>query len=198
MSYLYGTDSNWDKLWQSAILEMTRYASGAETAASAGETVQVKYRDDTDTTATECIAAHNTSGVHEVNFVAALTNKRIQFELHLASDTDTATPAVTYFQAKGAEKPTTVRMHEAVYALGDEPSKRAKTIRTFLREGRTSTTLVRFADLRYGEKTGGTAGTDFVYCVVQPGFPQEVEIIHEKGRQPELGLKVRLQEVSFT
>jgi len=191
MSYHYGNNKYWDKLLQSAILDV----KGGDT----GETVQVKYRKDTDTgDGTECIAAAATNGIFETNFSSALNCKRIQFELHLASDTNTATPEVLYFEAKGVEKPTTVRVHEAVYAIGDEPSKRVKTIRTFLRGGRTSTSLIRFADLRYGETTGGTAGTDFVYVVMMPGFPQEVEIFQGKGRQPSLGLKCRWQEVSFT
>lgn len=190
MSYDYGTDPYWDKLWQSAIIETTGGATG--------ETVQIKYRDDTDTSATECIAVHTTNGVHEVNFTTALTNKRIQFEIHLASNTNTATPEVSFFQAKGIEKPTTVRMHEATYSIGSEPGKSAETLRTFLRGGRTSTSLIRFADLRYGETTGGTAGTDFVYCILEPGYPQEVEIIHTRGQKPELGIRVRLREVSFT
>lgn len=198
MSYTYGTDPNYDKLWQSAVIEQHRVNSGAVTAASSGETVQLKYRDDTDTSASSVISAYNTAGVVETNFSSALANKRIQFELWLASDTNTATPVVTYFQAKGVEKPTTVRIHEAYYLVGDKPSERAKTIRALLRTARTSTTLVKFADLRYGQKTSGTASGDYVWCVMMPGYPKEVEIKHEKQRAPELAIMVRLQEVSFT
>lgn len=195
MSYTYGTDPVFDKLWQSAVVEQHRVASGAETAASSGETVQIKYRDDTDTTATSVISAYNTAGVVETNFSSALSNKRIQFEIHLASDTAAATPVVTYFQAKGVEVPTTVRIHEAYYLVGDRRSDRAKTIRTLLRSARTSSSLLKFADLRYGDSTSGTS---YVWVVMMPGYPKEVEIRHEKRRQPELAIQVRLQEVSFT
>ena len=204
MSYDYGTDPNWDKLWQSAVIETHRVDSGAITAASDGETVQVLYRDDTDTTATAIIAAYITSGMVETNFAAGgvsgtpITNKRVQFELHLASDTNTATPVVTYFQAKGIEKPTTERIHEATYAIDDSPTQNAEVLRDLLRTGRTSTTLIRFANLNFEEKTSGTAGTDFVYCVMEPGFPQEVEIVHQDGREPEQAIRVQLREVSFS
>ncbi len=190
MSYALGTDAKWDKLWQSAVLDVKGGASG--------ETVEIKYRKDALTGALSCIAAAITNGIFETNFASALACNKIQFEIHLTSNTNTATPEVSYFQAKGVEKPTTVRIHEAVYAIGDEPSKRAKTIRTFLRGCRTSTSLIRFADLRYGETTGGTAGTDFAYVIMMPGYPQEVEVFQGKGRQPSLGLKCRWQEVSFT
>ncbi len=190
MSYDYGTDAKWDKLWQSAVLEVKGGASG--------ETVQVQYRKDTDTSVTSCIAAAATNGVYESNFSAELACKRIQFQINLASDTSTATPEVSYFQAKGVEIPTTIRIHEAVYSIGDEPTARAETLRDLMRTARTSTTLIRFADLRYNETTGGTAGTDFVYCVLEPGYPQEVEILHrDKGSTPEMGIKVRLREISF-
>jgi len=189
MSFDYGTDPNWDKLWQSAVLEVT----GGDT----GETVQVKYKKDT-SAAAECIAAAATNGIYETNFTSAIACNRIQFELHLASNTNTATPEVHYFQAKGIEKPTTVRTHDATYRLGTKPTAHAKTLRTFLRGGRTSTTLIKFADLRYGEKTSGTSSGDYVWCVMEPGFPQEVEIEHTKGQQPELGLRCRFREVSFT
>jgi hypothetical protein len=190
MSYIYGTNPIWDKLFQSAVLETSNCASGI--------TTQVKYRKDTDTTATECIAAHTTNGVHEVNFTSALACKRIQFEIHLATNDATKSPIVTFFQAKGTEKPTTIRVHEAYYRIGDKPSERAKTIRNLLRTARGSTTLVKFADFRFGQKTSGTSSGDYVWCVVMPGFPKEVEIIHEKQRQPELAIQVRLQEISYT
>ena len=198
MSYDYGTDPNWDGLWQSAVIETHRVNSGAITTESTGETVQVKYRDDTDTSASSIIAAYITSGVNETNFSSALNNKRIQFELHLASDTNTATPVVTYFEAKGIEKPTTVRIHEATYAIDDSPSESGETDRDLLRTGRTTTTLIRFANLNFEEYTGGTAGTDFVYCIMEPGYPREVEIRHLDGRAAEQAIQVQLREVSFS
>ena len=195
MSYTYGSNPNYDKLWQSAVLEMARVNSGTLTAADSGESVQVKYRADASLGATECIAAHITGGVHEVNFTSAINNKRVQFELHLASNTNTATPTVDFFQAKGVEKPTTIRVHDAFYAVGDRPSDRTKTVRTLLREGRDTTTLIKFADLRYSQSVNDTS---YVWCVMMPGYPREVEVISEKKRQPELAIQVRLQEVSFT
>lgn len=190
MSYLYGSDPNWDKLFQSVVLE----TSGCDT----GESVQIKYRKDTDTSATECVAANTSNGINEHYFTAALACNRIQFEIHLASNTNTATPQVTMFQVKGTEKPTTTRIHEAYYAVGDRPSDRVKTIRNLLRTGRTSTTLIKFADLRFGQSTAGTSSGDYVWCVMMPGYPLETEIVHEKGRQPELAMQVRLQEIDFT
>ena len=188
MSYNYGTDANWDQLWQSATLEVTGGASG--------ETVQVKYRKDTDTSATSCIAAAATNGIFETNFASALNCNRIQFELHLASNTNTATPEVSYFKARGIEKPTYKRIHDVTYRIGATPSKQVDTIRTFLRGGRTSTSLIKFADLRFSEATD--AGTSYVWVIMLPGYPKEPELIHEKGRQPELGIHCRFMEVSFT
>ena len=190
MSYDYGTDANWDKLWQSAVLEVVGGASG--------ETVQIKYRKDTDTSATSIIAAAATNGVFETNFAAELASNKIQFEIHLASNTSTATPEVRYFQAKGVEKPTTVRIHEATYAIDDSRFQNAEVLRDLLRTGRTSTTLIRFANLNFEEKTSGSAGTDYVNCVMEPGFPREVEIVHLDKREPEQAIQVQLREVSFS
>ncbi len=190
MSYDYGSDPNWDKMYQSAILEVAGGASG--------ETVQIKYRKNTDTSATEVIAAAATNGIFETNFSSELTSKKIQFEIHLASNTSTATPEVRFFQAKGVEKPTTVRIHEATYAIDDSPSQDAEVLRDLLRTGRTSTTLIRFANLNFKEKTSGTAGTDYVNCVFEPGFPREIEIVHLDGRGVEQAIQVQMREVSFT
>ncbi|KKN78431.1 hypothetical protein LCGC14_0349630 [marine sediment metagenome] len=195
MSYTYGADPIHDKLWQSAVIEQHRVNSGTITAASAGETTAVFYRDDADIGSTSAIAAYITAGVVETNFSLAINDKRIQYELHLASNSNTATPVVYSFQAKGVEKPQTVRIHEAYYAIGDKPTDRVKTVRTLLREGRNTTTLIKFADLRYGQST---STTDYVWCTMMPGYPKEVEVKHAKQRQPELALVVRLQEVSFT
>ncbi len=188
MSYDLGSDLINDKQWQSAILQVVGGATG--------ETVQVKYRKDTDTSATSIIAAATTNGVYESNFSSALTSKRIQFELHLASNTSTATPEVSYFQAKGVEKPTVVRIHEAVYKMGDKPTNRVSTLRSLLRTAGSTTNLIRFADLRYGDST--VDGKTYVYVSVEPGWPKEVEILRDKSRQPEIGIQMRMREVSYT
>ena len=188
MSYDLGSDLINDKLWQSAVLQVVGGASG--------ETVQVKYRKDTDTSATSIIAAAATNGTFETNFSSALTSKRIQFELHLASNTSTATPEVSYFQAKGVEKPTVVRIHEAVYKMGDKPTNRVSTLRSLLRTAGSTTNLIRFADLRYGDST--VDGKTYVWTSMAPGWPKEVEILRDKSRQPEIGIQVKLIEVSYT
>ncbi len=191
MSYDYGSDPRWDKLWQSAVFEVVGGASG--------ETVGLSYRKDTDTGTTSIITGASTNGVYETNFGSSLSCKRAQFQIDLASNTNTATPEVSYFQAKGLEKPTVVRIHNAVYDIGDEPSNRAKTLRDLLRTAQSSTTLIKFADLRYKETTGGSAGVDYVYCVLEPGYPQEIEVRNRgKDARPEQAIKVRLREVSFT
>jgi len=188
MSYDLGSDLINDKLWQSAVLQVTGGASG--------ETVQVKYRKDTDTSATSIIAAAATNGTFETNFSSALTSKRIQFELHLASDTSTATPEVSYFQAKGVEKPTVVRIHKVFYKLGDSPTQRVSTLRSLLRLAGSTTNLIRFADLRYGDST--VDGATYVWCSVEPGFPKEPEFEHAKKMQPGIAVEVWLREVSFS
>jgi len=192
MSYDYGTNPMFDKMLQSSVVDVAGLASGV--------TLQIKYRSDTGS-ATECVATGTfgtTNGIVEKNFSAALTGKRIQFEIWLASGTSTVTPQVRYFEAKGIEKPTTVKYHNATYAIGDEPTNRAETLRSFFRTARTTTTLLKFADLRYDGTTGGTAGTDYVYCVIEPDFPREVEIVHEKDGRVELGIQIKLREVSFS
>lgn len=192
-SYDYGTNPIFDKMVQSCVVDVAGLASG--------ETLQIKYRKDTDTSATECVATATfgtTNGTVEKNFSSALACKRIQFEIWLASDTCTATPQVRYFEVKGVEKPTTVRYHSCVYAIGDEPTNRADTLRSFFRTCRTSTTLLKFADLRYNGTTGGTAGTDYVYAVLEPDYPQEVEIVHRKDGSIEMGIRVKFREVSFS
>ena len=187
MSYFRGTNQYWDKLFQSVITETKGCASG--------KTVTPYYRKDTDASSTALTAAISTNGTVKTNLTSALSCNKILFELQFATDSSSVTPEVSLFQARGIEKPETVRIHECTYTFGDRPSDRAETIRTFLRGGRTSTSLIKFADLRYGDKTSDTS---YTWVIMQPGYPEEVEIIHEKGRQPELGLRCRFQEVSFT
>jgi len=187
MSYTYGTNPFWDKLFQSVVLETEDCA--------AGKTVTIKYRKDTDTTATACTADLTSNGINETKLTSALNCNRIQFEIHLATDDSSTTPKVKSFKASGIEKPEVVRIHECYYSIGDEPSNRAKTIRTALRTARASTSLVKFADLRYNDDT---ATTSYVWVTMQPGYPQEVEVAHERSRAPELAVLVRWQEVDFT
>lgn len=191
MSYNYGTNQYWDKMFQSIVTETE--------GCSANVNVTPKYRKDTDTgNGTALTAAIITNGTVKTNLTTALSCKRIQFELHLATNSSSSTPIVKLFEARGIEKPETIVVHDVTYAIGSTPSKEVKTIKTFLEGGRTSTTLMKFADLRFKESTAGTSTGDYVWVVMEPGFPKIVALKHEKGRQPELGIQVRLQEVSFT
>ncbi len=189
MSYLYGSNPMWDKLYQTIVTETK--------GCSANITVTPKYRKDTDTSMTSLTSAITTNGVVHTNLTAAIACKRVQYELDLATNDSSKTPEITLFEVRGTEKPETIRIHEAVYTIGDMPSKKSETLKTFLRGGRTSTTLMCFADLRYGQTTSGTAGTDFVYVVMEPGYPQEIDVLHEKGRAPELGIKCRFIELNL-
>ena len=188
-SYEYGTNPYWDKMWQSVVTETA--------GCSATVTVTPKYRKDTDTSMAALTAAITSNGVVKTNLTAALSSKRIQFELDLATASSTSTPQVTYIEVRGHEKPETVRIHELVFSLGTQPGRSVETLRTFLRGGRTSTSLIRLADLRFGGNTAGTANTDYVYCVMLPGSPEEIEIISSKNTPTEYAMKVKLMEISY-
>jgi len=187
MSYTYGTNPYWDKLFQSIVTEVK--------GCDSGKTVTPKYRKDTDTSSTALTAAITSNGIAKTNLTSAISCNKIQFELHLATDSSSYTPEVLYFQARGIEKPETVRIYEATYKAISKPSIITTTMRDFLRTGKTSTSLIKFADLRYGEST---AGTTYHLIIIEPGYPREVELIHEKGRKPELGIQVRMREISYT
>jgi len=191
MSYIYGTNRQWDKLFQSIITETK--------GCSSTQTVTPKYRANTSTAATTLTAAIITNGTVKTYLTAVVSCKRIQFQLDLYTTNSTLTPEVSYFNARGFEEPTVVRVHEAVYAVGDTPSRRVDTLRTYLRGARSSTALVRFADLRYGDSVADApTPVTYAWVFMQPGYPQEVEVTREKGREPELGIKCRWQEVDYT
>lgn len=185
-SYIYGTNPYWDKMFQSIVTETK--------SCDANKTVTIKYRKDTDTDATVCTPPIKKNGVIYTNLSNQLDCKRIQFEIHLATNADTTTPEVLYFEARGVENPEVVRIHEATYSIGTSKSRHSKTMRDFFRNARTSKKLIKFADLRYGE----SIDKDYHWIIMQPGFPREPELYKEKGRQPELGVQCRWQEISFT
>ncbi len=186
MSYDYGTNPYWDKMWQSVVTETKGCAANI--------TITPKYWKDTDTSATDLTAAISTNGVVKTDLTTPLSCKRITFEVDLATNNSSITPELTYFEARGVERPERIKIHEAVYAIGDTPSRKTETMRQFFRDARVTTNLIRFADLRYGEST---AASSYVWVVMVPGYPQEVEIVHEKGKAPELGIKCRFIEVNF-
>jgi hypothetical protein len=189
MSYVYGSNPYWDKMIQSVVTE----TAGCD----AGTYIRPYYFKNTDTSASALTAAITSNGINKTNLTTALTGNRFLFEIDFTTDTSTDAPQLLSFTVRGHEKPETNRIHECTYKIGSTTGKRTETIRSFLRGGRTSTSLIKFADLRYGDETDGTAGTDYVYCVMLPGYPREVEVIHEKGGQPELWLTVRLMEVNY-
>ena len=188
MSYVYGTNLYWDKLIQSVVTQTQ--------ACTANITVTPKYRINAETSDTALTAAITTNGTVKTNLSAELAFNRISLSLYLATNSSTVTPIVTYFEVRGVEKPETVRIHECVYESLDTPERRSETVRTALRNARTSTALVRFADHWFKDNTADGGG--YVWVVLQPGSPEEVVVLATKERQPTLGLKCRWQEVSFT
>ncbi len=190
-SYFYGTNPFWDKLWQSIVIETA--------GCSSTRRIAVKYLDDNDTSSSTLIDEFYTNGVQEIKFSSALNNKRIAFEFYCVADyTTTAPPEILYFEAKGIEVPEVTKVHECIYEVGDASELKAKTLMDFLDSARTSTSLVKFADLRRGQKTTGTTTGDYVWVIMQPGYPKFVETSDEAGRHPEMGIQVRWQEVDFT
>lgn len=190
LSYTYGSSPYWDKMIQYIITETA--------GCTANITVTPKYRKDTDTSDSALTAAITTNGTVKTNLTSAISGKKIQFELWLATNDATITPQVLLFEAHGFEKPETIRIHEATYSLSDTPELKGSTIRSFLRGGRTSTSLIKFADLRWGEYTSGTAGTNYQYVIMEPGYPKEIEIYREKDSAPEPAITVRWVETNFS
>jgi hypothetical protein len=190
MSYVYGTNQKYDKMFQNLVTETA--------ACTAGITVTPKYRTDASTTMTNFTAAAiTTNGVVNTLAGTAISCKRIQMEFDLATNDSTISPQLLTYGLQGNEKPTTYRIHEAVYEAENKSSRRSETVRGALRSARASTALIRFADLRWGETVAGTAGTDYWNVIMEAGYPQEIPITTNKGQPPEIGLKVRFRETNW-
>lgn len=188
MPYFQGTNQYWDKMWQSVVTETAGCSSGIQ--------VTPRYRKDTDSSSTALTAAVTTNGTVKTNLTTALAANKISFEAYLETNDSATTPQLLFFQARGVEKPEIVRIYEVTYNAFGRPAIAAETIRDFLRTGRTSTALIKFADLRYGQTT--ETGTNYQWVIFEPGYPIEVEIEHQDGRKPEQGIQVKMREVSFT
>jgi len=181
MSYLSGSDLHYDKIFGQPI------AIETEDCAE-GKTVQAKYRIDSETAMSTLTDKISTNGVIEAEIRDEIACNKIQFELDLATDASTTTPQVLFFQSKGVEKPDVIRIYHVTYAIGTMPTSKVETVRDLLRTARTSTKLIKWADLRFTPT--GTTGADFEYVVMEPGYPKEVEVFKGKDKAPELGLEV--------
>ena len=176
----------WDKLLQ--------YQETDTRGCTSTITIQPKYLKDTDTTASNLTPIIKTNGMKKKYLLNELNCKTIQFQYNLASNTNTITPELLYSRTRGILKPESIRIHDATYTLGDKPTERSKTLRAFLRSGRTSTSLIKFADLRYQESVNDKT----YHWVTMLQSPQEIELLHEKSRTPQLGLRCLWQEMDFT
>lgn len=197
MSYVYGSNPYWDKMIQSLVLELDSnliYDVGSVTYITGTVTPSVYTLASGWTTET----AQSLYGVNKVNLASPVSGKKIGLTLTLATTDSRYTPQVRCSILKGHEKPALNRVHNCTYLVGEDKSHRTKTVRDILRSLRTTTTLIKFADCIYGEevtKTGATAGTDYHYVVMLPGYPRETEVIQSKGQQPELAIECRFMEV---
>jgi len=198
--YIYGSDPNWDKLFQTAIVEAHNI--------STSNYLNVSYQKNEEGTMTTVSSNIVTPGITE-NIISLngdgatlLVGKRFQFQITFTIGTNLVygIPYVDYVELRGLEMPEPVRIHDVTYALRDIPNgDNVKTLRDFLRTAETTTSLVKLADLRMQrQRVTGTTSTDYVWVMIEPGYPQELELRQESGMKPELLVRCRWKEVSFT
>ena len=186
-SYFDAGNRSWDKLLQYLITETEN--------CTADITVQPKYLKDKDTSATNLTPSIRVNGTNQNFLINELSAKRVAIQLNLTTNSSSVTPVVSLFELRGVVKPEVIRIHDVTYVIGSSPNRSAKLIRDFLRSGRSSTSFIKFADLRYKESV---TNRTYHWVVIMPSYPQEVEIKHERGRQPEIGIRVRFQEIDYT
>lgn len=191
MPYTAGSNQYWTKMWQSLVTE----TAGCASSGGYGTIYVTPYYYPENYSAAVVAGNVITNGTVKTTFTTAILGNKTAFGIALVTGTNTITPQLKFFQARGIERPETVRIYEAIYKVAGRPSVATDTLRDFLRTGRDSTALIKFADLRFGEST---ASTSYKWVVFEPGFPIEVEVSQGKGRLPEMGVKVRMREVSFT
>ena len=190
LPYIYPTNPNWDMIFTSCVTELI--------GVRAGSSITISYRKDAETSFTNCTSAITANGITETNLTAALTCARIQYKITWASSGVFRDVQLRYISFKGTEIPTTIRTHDVVYSLGTNYAQTTKTKRDFLNSARTATALTKLADLRWGQKTSGTASGDYVWVRMLPGYPKDMPIVDTKGKQIEIGMNCRWQEVSYT
>lgn len=194
MSYTYGNNGYWDKMIQSIVTETKNCAAGIS--------VTPKYRKDTDTSMSALTSAITSNGVVKTNLTSALSGKAWQFELDLATNSSSTTPSVLSFTVRGTEKPESFRVHDATYIIRPQSNLHPSTVVGWLKAGRTSTTLIKFSDLRLlrpsSRATAGTAGTDYVSVFMLPGYPEVTDIRYNAQQEPEVTVHVVMGEVNNT
>lgn len=188
MPYIYGTDPYYDKLFQSVITETLDCGSG--------QTVTIKYRKDTDTSATTITSPIEDNGFIKTDFNEQIDCNKIQFEIHLATDDSTSTPRVRYFQARGMEVSEDLKVYNAFYSVKESQFESAKDLIDFLREGKSTTSLVKFTNLHDSPKgLKGDKGRDWIW--VKMMGVKETTVFHGINREPEVAVNVMMREVSF-
>jgi hypothetical protein len=186
MSYLSGSNLAFAKMFHQSLITETL-------GCDAGKTVQPKFRVDDGVSMTDLtspIVANGTTGTLLTN---AVEGNKVQFELDLATDDSAVSPQVLFLQATGIERPEVIRVHHATYTAGTDPNSSVITLRNLLRTARTTTSLIKWADLRYTPP--GTGGSGYSFVVIEPGYPKEIEVFKGKDKPPELGLEIAWREV---
>ncbi len=180
---------DWTKMLQGVLIECTGTMSATvyvkiyyEIDAS-GSWVEL----DTTYTATTVMGLKKYTDLSNVNF------KKIRFMIQLASNTSTVTPIVKFFAAYGLLRPTKSKIFDFTVDVGSDFAK-SKTIRDFLEKGRPGTSDAGSSSLLTLVDRFGTSH----YIVFLPGYPEEVEVLDELGRQSELAVRIVAAEVDWS
>ena len=181
---------DWNKVFQGVLIE----CSGTMSA-----TVYVKvYYEidasgswvDVDTTYTSATVM----GLKKYADLSTISFKKIRFMIQLASATSTVTPIVKFFAVYGLLRPTKAKLFDFTVDVGDSDSTKAKTLRDFLEKGRPGTSDAGSTSLLTLVDRFGTSH----YVVFLPGYPEEVEVLDELGKQSELAVRIVATEVDWS
>lgn len=177
---------DWNKLID-AVLAEAKMSSGAM---SATKNVTLSYATDDGTSFTQIDTAITTAtmGSKKYTDTAPVAAKKVKFKIALATDSSSVTPIVKYFAAYGFIQPARVRLFDFTVFAEQGTTGMTKDIRDFLIDGRDSTSLITLVD-RFGSSH---------YVRILPGYPQEIEMVNQEGKQVGIAMKVMCEKVDWS
>ncbi len=134
------------------------------------------------------LATATSAGVKTTD-VTTITGYKVRLKIVLITNSNTTTPVVEMVSLRSMMKPELSRMLDFTLILGQSSSRKPSSDLTFLRGGRTSTSLVTIKDLRFGTTR---------YVTFLAGSPIEIETYDEAARQPSFQARIVAQELDYS
>jgi hypothetical protein len=177
-------DANYD-IWQKLFYQLWTIAQNLTTS---GINIKIYYEADNDTSWT-LLSEATYNSIKNYNIPNVIACNKIRLKIELNTNNTSVSPILTSFILRGILQPESTWIIDFAVVSEQADNRKPTSDLAFLRGGRNSKTPIIIRELKSNRTS---------YVTFLPGYPTEIPINDEAGKQTGFGIKIKAQELNWT